>query len=547
MTARERKRVCRRLRIRVDGVVQGVGFRPFVAVEAARLGLTGVVGNDARGVFVEAEGDDRALAALLRALRVGPPRASVESVRARRVPLARDEGFRVVPSSSTGARQALVPADMAPCDDCLAEMRDPTDRRYRYPFVNCTNCGPRLTLVVDVPYDRARTTMASFPMCGTCRTEYENPNDRRFHAEPVCCPACGPRLALVDPQGAPRRGDPLAAAAALLRAGAIVAVKGLGGYHLAALAVDEEAVAALRARKHGEGGPFALMVSDLAAARDLCVVTGDDAGTLEGPERPIVLLPRVAGAVRVAPSVAPRSTSLGVMLPYTPLHHLLLDIVAAPLVLTSGNVSEEPIAFDDDDALTRLGPLVDALLVHDRRIRTRGDDSVVRSVEGRAMPIRRSRGFVPGALPLPVAATSPILACGPELKNTFCLVRGGRAFVSHHIGDLENYETLRSYSDGIEHFRRLLAVEPAVLAHDLHPEYLSTKYAVEQAEAHPSLDLVGVQHHHAHIASCLADNGRVGPVLGVAFDGLGMGTDGALWGGEFLRCDPADLTRLGDR
>ncbi len=545
MTDGDRERVRRRLGIRVDGVVQGVGFRPFVVVEATRLGLTGLVGNDPRGVFVEAEGDDLALAALLRALRAGPPRASVESVRSRRLPLVRDEGFRVVASSSDGAREALVPVDSATCDDCLAELRDPADRRHRYPFVNCTNCGPRLTLVLDVPYDRARTTMAAFPMCDDCRREYEDPRDRRFHAEPVCCPACGPRLRLLDPGGAPRPEEPLNAAAALLRAGAIVAVKGLGGYHLAALAVDEEAVASLRGRKHREDRPFALMVADVAAARDLCEVTEEDARTLRGPARPIVLMPRAAGRARVAPAVAPRSASLGVMLPYTPLHHLLLEAVSGPLVLTSGNVSDEPIAFDDDDALERLGPLVDALLVHDRRIHTRVDDSVVRSVAGRAVPIRRSRGFVPGALPLPVAAARPVLACGPELKNTFCLARGSRAFVSHHIGDLENYETLRSYTDGIDHFRRLLGVEPTVLAHDLHPEYLSTKYALEQAESDPQVDLVGVQHHHAHIASCLADNGRVGPVLGVAFDGLGMGTDGTLWGGEFLRADLAGFTRLG--
>jgi hydrogenase maturation protein HypF len=536
----------RRLAIRVDGIVQGVGFRPFVARQAALLQLSGFVGNDPAGVFVEAEGDEAALTALLRALETGPPLARVGSVRAESRPPGGDSGFRVVASERAGEREALVAADTATCADCLVELRDPADRRFGYPFINCTNCGPRLTIVRDVPYDRVSTTMAAFPMCDACRREYEDPADRRFHAEPVCCPACGPRLRLLSAAGAelPDGGDVIVAAASLLRDGAVVAVKGLGGYHLAALATSEAAVSTLRRRKHREDRPFALMAADVAAVRRICEVAPGDEPVLTGAARPIVLLPKAAGVAGLAAAIAPRQTSLGVMLPYTPVHHLLLAAVAAPLVLTSGNVSDEPIAFDDDDALARLGPLVEAFLTSDRPIRTRVDDSVVRSEAGRPLPVRRSRGFVPVPLELPVPAARPILACGPELKNTFCLARGRHAFVSHHIGDLENYETLCSYLDGIEHFRRLFAVEPAVIAHDLHPEYLSTKHALEMAEDDPALELTGVQHHHAHIASCLADNGTTGPVLGVAFDGLGMGTDGTLWGGEFLAADLTGFERL---
>ncbi len=537
----------RRLAIRVEGLVQGVGFRPFVAREATRLGLSGWVGNDVGGVFAEAEGDDEALHSLLRALRNGPPSAAVEAVRSQELPVTFGDGFRVVPSTTAGLRSALIAADIATCEDCLRELRDPADRRFCFPFINCTNCGPRLTIVVDVPYDRATTTMAAFPMCAACRREYEDPLDRRFHAEPVCCPACGPHLRLLTAEGRPHlsAGEPIAAAAALLHEGAVLAVKGLGGYHLAALATSEAAVSTLRRRKHREDRPFALMVPDTDSARKLCGVGSADVGALTGPARPIVLLPRAPGRSVVAATVAPGQSSLGLMLPYTPLHHLLLGALGAPLVLTSGNVSDEPIAFDDADARTRLGPLVEGFLTSDRPIRTRVDDSVVRSVDGRLQPVRRSRGFVPMPLPLPVPAERPVLACGSELKNTFCLVSGQRAFVSHHIGDLANYETLQSYLDGIAHFRRLFAIDPVIIAHDLHPEYLSTKHAVEMAEADPGLDLVGVQHHHAHIASCLADNGRTGSVLGIAFDGLGMGTDGTLWGGEFLIADLLGFERAG--
>jgi len=369
-------------------------------------------------------------------------------------------------------------------------------------------------------------------MCADCAREYHDPADRRFHAQPVCCPACGPALTLLDRDGRAAEGDPLAGAAARLQDGAVVAVKGLGGYHLAADAASEPAVAALRARKRREDKPFAVMVADLDTARRLCAVDPAEEAMLASPRRPIVLLRRRPSAA-VAGPVAPQNRSLGVMLPYTPLHHLLLAEMGRPIVLTSANVSDEPIAYLDDEALERLGGIADWFLVHDRPIHVRADDSVVRAFRGRELPLRRSRGFAPQPLGLPWPFPRHVLACGAELKHTFCLAKGGHAFVSHHIGDLENYETFRSFTEGVGHFRRLFAVEPEVVAHDLHPEYLSTKYALEL----DGVELEGVQHHHAHVAACLADNGEAGPVIGVAFDGLGYGTDGTIWGGELLVAD----------
>jgi hydrogenase maturation protein HypF len=384
--------------------------------------------------------------------------------------------------------------------------------------------------------------MAGFDMCDACRAEYDDPTDRRFHAQPVCCPACGPRLSLLDADGsALDEPDPIAATARLLASGSVVAVKGLGGYHLAAAAGDDAAVATLRSRKHREERPFALMVRDLDMARRLCKVSADDERLLTGPAAPIVLLPRHDGGpgAHVAPAVAPGHPSLGVMLPYTPLHHLLMAAYDGPIVLTSGNLSDEPIAYDDEDALRRLDRVADAFLVHNRPIRTRVDDSVVRALPSGALPVRRSRGYAPRAVRLPQRLHRHVLACGAELKSTFCLARDDRAFVSHHIGDLENYETLQSFTEGIAHMQRLFDVTPELVAHDLHPQYLSTEYAVEL----DGVELLGVQHHHAHIASCLVDNGAVGPVIGVAFDGLGYGNDGTLWGGEWLVADLAGFTR----
>jgi hydrogenase maturation protein HypF len=533
--------------IRVEGVVQGVGFRPFVYSLATSLGLSGLVGNDVDGVFAEVEGSDEAVAKFLLLLeQEAPPLARIERVTTRPLGLTGSAEFVIAPSVPGGQRRTLVSADSATCDDCLRELADPADRRYRYPFINCTNCGPRFTIVRDVPYDRPLTTMSGFAMCGRCAAEYNDPADRRFHAQPACCPDCGPRPSLVDAARVALAGhDPIAAAGALLRSGQVVAVKGLGGYHLTAAAANGAASAALRARKHREDKPFAVMVADVATARLICEVDESAARLLTSARRPIVLLPRLPGADRlIAPPVAPGNRHLGLMLPYTPLHHLLLAAAAGPVVATSGNVSDEPIAFRDDDALDRLRDIADAFLLHDRAIHVRTDDSVVRTFGGRESVVRRSRGYVPEPLRVRRHFPQPLLACGAELKNTFCLAKGEHAFVSHHIGDLENAETLRSFVDGIEHFKRLFDIEPRLVAHDLHPEYLSTKYAVDLADRGlADVELVGVQHHHAHIASCLADNDADGPVIGVAFDGTGYGVDGTIWGGEFLLADLTGFQR----
>jgi hydrogenase maturation protein HypF len=530
-----------RASVRVEGVVQGVGFRPFVYSLATRLGLAGWVGNDVDGVFAEVEGSAAGVKEFLGLLEAQPPPlARVDRVTAAAMTPSGASGFTIVASDHTGRRRALVSADSATCDECLAELADPADRRFAYPFINCTNCGPRFTIVTGVPYDRPLTTMAPFTMCAECAAEYHDPANRRFHAQPVCCPACGPRLRLLGAGGGEVAGDPLAAAARLLAGGQVVAVKGLGGYHLAVDAGSQAAASTLRARKHREDKPFALMVADLAAARELCEVDETGESLLASGRRPVVLLPRRAGAP-VAGAVAPGNRQLGIMLPYTPLHHLLLAEVGRPVVLTSGNVSDEPIAYTDDDALARLAGIADAFLTHDRAIHIRTDDSVVRPLRGRETLLRRSRGYAPEPLGLTARLPRPVLACGAELKNTFCLAVENRAFVSHHIGDLENFETLRSFTEGIGHFRRLFDTEPEVVAYDLHPEYLSTKYALDL----DGVDLAGVQHHHAHIASCLADNGEEGPVIGVAFDGTGFGADGTIWGGEFLLADLAGFERAG--
>jgi hydrogenase maturation protein HypF len=505
----------RRARARVEGTVQGVGFRPFVYRLAQELRLAGWVLNDERGVLLEVEGEHASIERFLRRLAdEAPPLAAVETVTAEEVEPSGDHGFAIVASERHGEADAPVSPDGATCDDCLRELFDPSDRRYRYPFINCTNCGPRFTIVRGVPYDRPLTTMAGFEMCDACRAEYEDPADRRFHAQPNACPACGPSLSVS-----------LSTVLNRLLGGAVVAVKGLGGYHLACLCDDEAAVAALRQRKHREDKPFALMAPDLHAARALVELAPAEEERLVSRARPIVVARRRANAA-VAPSVAPGSPDLGVMLPYSPLHHLLLHDVERPLVMTSGNVSDEPIAYQDDDAVERLKGIADLFLVHDRPIHMRTDDSVVR---GRVV-LRRSRGYVPDSVLLPVDAARPILAYGAELKSTFCVAKGRRAWVSHHIGDLENWETLRSFREGVSHFERLFSVEPEVVAHDLHPDYLSTKDALERE----GVAAVGVQHHHAHLAACLAEHGETGPAVGAIFDGTGYGPDATVWGGELL-------------
>jgi len=537
------------VRARVEGTVQGVGFRPHVYRLSRELELGGFVLNDHRGVVVEVEGAAGVVDLFLERLAAeAPPLAQVERVRARELPATGGLEFTIVESDAGGEPAAPVSPDTATCSDCLAELFDPADRRYRYPFVNCTNCGPRFTIVRGVPYDRPLTTMAGFVMCSRCRAEYEDPGDRRFHAQPNACPECGPAARLTDAAGRPvaldGARDPVAAAAAALAAGSIVAVKGLGGFHLACRADDEAAVARLRARKRREEKPFALMVADVDAACVLVELGEGEEALLSDRARPIVLAPRLAGAP-VAQAVAPRADELGLMLPYSPLHHVLLDDAPFPLVMTSGNVSDEPIAFRDEDALERLGAIADLFLIHDRPIETRTDDSVVRGVavgeRRRPLTLRRSRGYVPASLALRIPAERPLLACGAELKNTFCLAKDARAWVGHHIGDLENWETLRSFRQGIEHVERLFAVEPEVVAHDLHPDYLSTAYALERE----GVELVGVQHHHAHLAACLAEHGEVGPAVGAIYDGTGLGLDGAVWGGELLAGDLAGFDRAG--
>jgi len=486
---------------------------------------------------VEVEADTKSVERFLARLPAeAPPLARIERVAAESVPVTGETGFAIRASPPGGEPSAAVTADTATCAECLEELFDPADRRHRYPFVNCTNCGPRFTIVRGVPYDRPLTTMAGFTMCPACAAEYENPLDRRFHAQPNACPECGPRARLVGSDAE----DAVAAAASALRDGAILAVKGVGGYHLACRADDEAAVAALRARKHREDKPFALMAPTVLAARALVALGPAEEDLLVSGARPIVLAPRRPDAP-VAAAVAPGAPELGVMLPYSPLHHLLLADVGAPLVLTSGNVSDEPIAYTDDDALERLAPIADGFLVHDRPIQTRTDDSVVRVVDERPLVMRRSRGYVPDSIGLPVTAARHVLGCGAELKSTFCVAKGARAWVGHHIGDLQNYETLRSFVAGVAHFEALFAVKPEVVAHDLHPEYLSTKVALER----DGVDLVGVQHHHAHLAACLAEHGETGQALGAIYDGTGYGTDGTVWGGELLRGDLCGFERVG--
>jgi hydrogenase maturation protein HypF len=509
-----------RRRFRVKGVVQGVGFRPFVYGLAQRQGLGGFVLNDGDGVVIEAEGAPTALDGFAASLREEAPElARVDALSVEQLRPGGKGEFEIVASSAAGS-SALIPPDVATCDECLRELFDPADRRYRYPFVNCTRCGPRFTIVRSVPYDRANTTMAAFPMCAECRSEYEDPADRRFHAEPTCCPACGPRLSM-----------PVEDAVALLREGGILAVKGLGGYHLACDAGNEAAVARLRTRKVREDKPFALLSAE---PEGLARISLEELALLRSRARPVVLVRR-RGDAPLAPSVAPSTPWLGLMLPYTPLHHLLAEGFQGPLVLTSGNLSDEPIAFEDDEARARLGRVADAFLTHDRPIHRRCEDSVVRA----ALPIRRSRGHTPEAVSLPVAAGRPLVAAGAELKSTFCVAREGDAFVSPHLGDLDSPAAYRAFLTDLELYQEMLGVEPEVVAYDLHPEYLATKWALEQDG-----ELVGVQHHHAHAAACLAEHGEEGPALALVFDGTGYGTDGTLWGSELLRCDLASFDRL---
>jgi hydrogenase maturation protein HypF len=530
-----------RRRLHVRGVVQGVGFRPHVFGLATKLGLSGFVLNDGRGVIVEVEGDSDAIDLFRNALVDDrPPLAIIESVDEKEIAPTYSTSFEILPSETAGHRRVPISPDVATCAACLKELLDPTGRRYHYPFTNCTNCGPRFTITLGVPYDRPNTTMRGFEMCEECAAEYYDPTDRRFHAQPIACPRCGPHVALLAENGSELPGEPIVRAAALLSEGKVIAVKGLGGYHLACDASNERAVNELRQRKRREEKPLAIMVPDLETACRVAVTTPADTAILASRRRPIVLLARRKDS-GIATSVAPGNKYLGVMLPYTPLHYLLLTEMGRPIVLTSGNLSDEPIAHRDDDARRRLAGIADAFLVHDRAIHVRCDDSVVRVVDAREYPLRRARGYAPAPLVVDPPFIRPVLAAGPQLKHTFCVGVEERAILSHHIGDLDTWPAMVAFTEAVEHFTHVFDVTPNVVAHDLHLEYLSTKWALAQE----GVATVGVQHHHSHIASCLADNNRSDRVVGLALDGTGYGDDGAVWGCELLVCDLATYERVG--
>jgi hydrogenase maturation protein HypF len=534
MSARVRKA------IEITGIVQGVGFRPYVYRLALQRNLAGFITNTAAGVSIEVEGPAEAVDDFVSKLPMeAPPLARITQVGANDIP-ARDDGeFRILPSRPGESRRVLISPDVAICDDCLRELFDPSDRRFHYPFINCTNCGPRYTIVRDIPYDRARTSMAVFPMCADCQREYDDPINRRFHAQPNACWKCGPQVELWDGEGKRvEAADPIAEAAARLQAGYVVAVKGLGGFHLAVDATNPAAVSRLREGKRRVEKPFAIMAPSYEAVRNLCELDDASRPMLESPERPIVLLRKKSRSL-ITELVAPFNREYGVFLPYTPLHHLLFAAGHfQALVMTSGNISEEPIAIDNPEAVGRLRGIADFFLVHNRDILLRCDDSVVRVTGGQPRQLRRSRGYVP----VPVFLNEdlpPILAAGGELKNTVCLTKGRHAFLSQHIGDLENLESYGFFETTISRFKRILEVEPQLLAYDLHPDYFSTRWALGQN----SIERVGVQHHHAHIASCMAENRLEGKVIGIALDGTGYGTDGAVWGGEVLLATYADFQR----
>ncbi|HET7219683.1 MAG TPA: carbamoyltransferase HypF [Vicinamibacterales bacterium] len=527
--------------IEIRGIVQGVGFRPWVYRLATEEGLAGHVRNDATGVTIEAFGSLEALDAFTRRLETSlPPAARIREVRARVIPAESIASFSIVQSEERLERRVSIPPDLPTCPDCLSEIFDRANRRFRYPFTNCTNCGPRFTIARDVPYDRASTTMSTFRMCPDCRREYEDVSNRRFHAQPNACPVCGPRLTLLTADGARVEcEDPIALAAAALESGEIVAIKGLGGFHFACDATSSEAVQRLRARKRRDEKPFAVMVADLARADAFAALTVEEQRLLTSVERPIVLATRRDDCA-LAPEVAPRNPLVGLLLPYTPLHHLLVHDAGLPLVMTSGNLSEEPLAYRNDEALQRLAGVADLFLVHDREIETRCDDSVARVIASRSVVIRRARGYVPRAIQVSPPFAAPVLACGGLLKNTFCIGIGGCAYLGPHIGDLGNLETLGSFEESVARMERFLRVVPEIVAYDLHPEYLSTEYALRRAEPLK----IGAQHHHAHVVSAMAEHGLSGPVIGVAYDGTGYGTDGTAWGGEVMVATRDDFERV---
>jgi hydrogenase maturation protein HypF len=536
--------ILRRRGVVVRGVVQGVGFRPFVYRLATEEGLAGAIGNDTEGVTIEVEGPTARVATFLERLRLEvPPLARIDSIIARDLEVTGEHGFRIVPSEIHGRVSTGIPADAATCADCLRELLDPADRRFRYPFLNCTNCGPRFTITRRIPYDRPQTSMAKFPMCVTCQAEYDDPLNRRFHAQPNACRDCGPHVWLESADGKPISSpDPVRETIERLLAGQIMAIKGIGGFHLAVDATSQEAVLLLRDRKRRYGKPLAVMVRDIDAARALCELKPEEESLLQTPARPIVLARARAGN-GIAPAVAPGIPWLGVYLPYAPLQHLLFaDVRVKALVMTSANLSEEPIAIDNDEARTRLGGIADAFLMHNREILQRCDDSVAAVVDGAPQLIRRARGFVPLAVPLPLESP-PLLAVGGHLKNVFALARGNFAYQSQHLGDLENLTGLEFFKESLAHLMHTFEFEPEAVVHDLHPGYLSTSSAKQWAEER-GLPLIAVQHHHAHIAACMAEHSLASPVIGLSLDGTGYGTDGRIWGGEVLICRVESFDRF---
>jgi len=532
---------CGGLHIEIRGTVQGVGYRPWVYQLARKMDIRGIVRNDSRGVSIDAFGPSDALERFVIALRSDPPPAArVRSVTFLSIPFVSHSTFAIAGTMAGAERHVTIPADLATCDDCLREMLDPAGRRYRYPFTNCTNCGPRYSIVFDSPYDRGNTSMAPFRMCAACRGEYEDPDDRRFHAQPNACTECGPRLSAVRNNGREIvTADVIRFAARALRAGLTVALKGLGGFHLACDATSASAVQRLRDRKRRERKPLAVMVRDLAQAEEVADLDDAERKLLLSVERPIVLA-RSRSESPLAAQVSSAIPLVGIMLPYTPLHHFLLRDAGVPLVMTSGNLSDEPMVTTNGEALDQLRDVADVFLLHDRDIVTRVDDSIVRVIDGAPAVLRRARGFVPRAIETSRAFSEPILACGAHLKNTFCIATGNNAFLGPHIGDLESVATLRAYESAIERMKAFIGVAPTVLVHDLHPDYFSTRYA----EAQEGARTIAVQHHHAHIASAMAEHGIEGPVVGVAYDGTGFGTDNTAWGGEILIADYEDFERF---
>jgi hydrogenase maturation protein HypF len=532
----------RSIKIDIRGIVQGVGFRPFVYNLARQYRLFGYVRNDASGVSIEVEGEKSRIEKFITKIKTeSPPLAAIFEIKSYDIEPVGYDNFIIRDSDDHKEKFVPISPDISTCSDCLAELFNPNDPRYRYPFINCTNCGPRFTIVKDIPYDRKYTTMAPFTMCRMCRGEYNDPRDRRFHAQPNACPECGPSLTLLnDKLEKIEIPDVISEVCRFLKDGKIIAIKGLGGYHLTCDALNPDAVHRLRSRKYREYKPFAVMVKDIETAKRICYVNEDEEKLLKGTIRPVVLL-RKRPDCPVAEDVAPHQKYHGIMLPYTPLHHLIVAKSGLVMVMTSGNISSEPIVYQDKEAFDRLENIADFYCIHNREIHVRTDDSVSRIWRGNETVLRRARGFAPSPLLLNFNFQERILACGAELKNSFCLTRDNFVFMSHHIGDLENLETLTSFEEGIEHFKRIFNIEPTLIAHDLHPEYLATKYALSLQD----IPKIGVQHHHAHIVSCMVDNEIDGKVIGVSFDGTGYGTDGKIWGGEFLICDYGGFKRVG--